>query len=469
MTRQVLAFALLVLAPSAAPARSDELRVGVAVVDITPPRGYRMAGYFSERFNTGTHDPLLAKAIVFRQGQEQAALVFCDLIDVPREVATKARERVSRRTGIPAANVAVAATHSHTGPLYHGVLRDQFHRKAVADKGKDEREAVDYAELLAARAAEVVARAQDSAAPARLAAGVARETRLSFNRRFHMKDGSVRFNPGPQNPEIVRVAGPTDPDVGLVVVRPEAGGAPVAALTVFALHLDTVGGGEYSGDYPAVLSKALQVRFGPGFVSLFGAGTCGDINHIDVTRRDRASTDAIGRTLAGTVLGAVDGLKPVDRPSLAVARAVVDVPLQRYPAGEAAEARKLVATFEPGRTPFLDVVKAVKLVDLADNYPAPTEPLEVQAFRLGPDLAVVTLPGEVFVEHGLAVKKGSPFATTLVVELANADPNYVPTRKAFAEGSYEVVNSRVAPGGGERLVDAALSLLKKLHEPTRSP
>jgi neutral ceramidase len=82
---------------------------------------------------------------------------------------------------------------------------------------------------------------------------------------------------------------------------------------------------------------------------------------------------------------------------------------------------------------------------------------------------VVGLPGEVFVDLGLAIKQASPFATTLVIELCQDDPSYIPTRKAFAEGSYETVNSRIAPGGGELMVDAAVQLLKELApKPTRN-
>ena len=39
----------------------------------------------------------------------------------------------------------------------------------------------------------------------------AQEDRVSFNRRFHLKDGTVRFNPGVRNPAIVRAAGPINP------------------------------------------------------------------------------------------------------------------------------------------------------------------------------------------------------------------------------------------------------------------
>jgi hypothetical protein len=76
----------------------------------------------------------------------------------------------------------------------------------------------------------------------------------------------------------------------------------------------------------------------------------------------------------------------------------------------------------------------------------------------------VGLPGEVFVELGLAIKRGSPFARTLVVELCNDVPAYIPTKKAFAEGSYETVNSLVQPGGGEAMVETALKLLKEIKE-----
>ena len=78
-------------------AAADEFRAGVAVTDITPPVPYRMCGYFEERVSTGVKDPLLAKAVVFEQGDTSAALVFCDLIGVPREISAAARCRRARR------------------------------------------------------------------------------------------------------------------------------------------------------------------------------------------------------------------------------------------------------------------------------------------------------------------------------------------------------------------------------------
>ncbi len=75
---------------------------------------------------------------------------------------------------------------------------------------------------------------------------------------------------------------------------------------------------------------------------------------------------------------------------------------------------------------------------------------------------MVGLPGEVFVDLGLAIKQASPFPNTMVIELCQDAPGYIPTEKAFKEGSYETVNSRIAPGGGEKITQVAIRLLKDL-------
>ena len=71
-------------------AGTTELRIGAAETDITPPVGYRMAGYFDERLAMGIHDPLKAKAVVIADGREKLVLVFCDLLGVSLNV-TKTR------------------------------------------------------------------------------------------------------------------------------------------------------------------------------------------------------------------------------------------------------------------------------------------------------------------------------------------------------------------------------------------
>jgi hypothetical protein len=116
-----------------------------------------MEGYFSERLSTGVHDPLWAKALVLRQGDEQIALVFCDLAMVPADVTTPARRLAAGQAGIPAERILIAATHSHTGPPFASSLREYLHQQAVVKHGNDPYEKIDYpAELARKLAAAVV-------------------------------------------------------------------------------------------------------------------------------------------------------------------------------------------------------------------------------------------------------------------------------------------------------------------------
>jgi neutral ceramidase len=425
------------------------LHVGTAVVEITPEEGK-------------VHDPLLAKVLFFRQEGCQAALVVCDQIGVSPGLTSEVRRKAAEETGMPAAHVAITASHTHTG------------RAACQD--------------VAQRLVGAIAKAQAGAAPVRLLSGtVNQQETISFNRRYLMKDGTIRFNPGFLNPDIVRPVGPIDPQLGIVLLRKPDGEKPSASLVSFALHLDTVGKyTELSADYPFYLAELLKQELGEDFVSVFGTGTCGDVNHFDVSRPRQGWTGNIGQTmllpykpkpttaspsplnapyigqaLAKTVAAAMPELKD-DVPCLAVRSRTVQTPLAAFSEMDLAWAKEASG----GQMSFLMRVRAGRirsLESLRAKY-GDAMPVEVQVFRLGSNTAVVTLPGEVFVEHGLAIKKASPFANTLVIELANSDEmHYVPTRKAFCEGDYEVVNSRLESGGGEMMVEAAVGMLNELR------
>jgi hypothetical protein len=264
------------------------------------------------------------------------------------------------------------------------------------------------------------------------------------------------------NPDIVRVAGPIDPELGIVFFNKAGGGSPDAALVNFTLHLDTVGGTKYAADYPFYIEQSLREKYGDDFVLLFGTGACGDINHIDVTKRERLKTDFIGKNLAQTVKSKAGSLGSIAEPSLAVLSETVHVPLQNFGPDKVAWARESIKKVGTRELSFLEQVEAYKIL-ARQMRPGDTIGLEVQVFRLSSDVAVVGLPGEVFVDLGLAIKQASPFATTLVIELCQDAPGYIPTKKAFAEGSYETVNSRIAPGGGEKMAEVAIRLLKELE------
>jgi hypothetical protein len=449
--------------------QASGLKIGAAEIDITPPVGHRMAGYFDERLATGIHDPLKAKAIILQQGTQQIALVFCDLVGLSLNVTTNARSKASEKTGIPISNIMICATHSHTGPLFDDVRRHYFHELAVAEHGSDPQEKIYYPAFLIERLVEVIVEAHAKLHAAQLEAGIATQENLTFNRRYLMKNGKVAFNPGQLNPNIVRPAGPSDPDVGILLARDAPSKQPFAGATIFAMHSDTMGGSLYSADYAYYLQQTLRQKFGDEFISAFGAGTCGDLNHINVNKKEPFKgpevTERLGSTLGHTVLDASTRLSLIDHPSLAVRTKTLQVPLQEVTQEQLADARSKISKLGDTNTDFFVKVVAVKVLDLAMR--GPTCPMEVQVFQLDPDTAIVCLPCEIFVELGLAIKHASPFKKTMVISICNDRPSYVPTKKAFTEGSYEVTNARVKPGAGEMLVEAAIELLKQVKDEPR--
>src|SRR4051794_16991945 len=138
---------------------AEPLEAGIAFVEITPTTPFRMSGYFYERLSTGTKDPLFARAIVFRQGKESAAFVFCDLVGVTREISAPARERASHDTEIPVDHIAVTGTHTHTGPLYIGSLHDEFHDLAAKAHGTDPYDSAPYRAQLIDKVADAIVQA----------------------------------------------------------------------------------------------------------------------------------------------------------------------------------------------------------------------------------------------------------------------------------------------------------------------
>lgn len=458
----------------------ESLRVGVAEAIITPPEGFPMAGYYHERLATGTHDPLKAKAIVFRDGQQAAALVVCDFTGIASDLSYEVRKQVSAKIGIPAEHVVVSATHSHTAPDF---TKDLYTYLAAAKAGSAPTEA--YAAKLIGGIVQAVVAANSNAKAVILEAGSGVQSEpVSFNRRFVMKDGSVKTWMRLDHPDVVRAAGPIDPEIGLLRVRSADGSQTLGILSNFALHLDTVGGTLWSGDYPFHIEQLLRRSLGAEVISIFGIGCCGDINHNDPTKKERNKTDFIGQSLGKTIEASLPKLTRLERPRLQVRQATVAVPLQQVSAEQVAKSQPLLTEARAGKqVEFFTLVSAYKSVMLdqlrnssphakASDYlnwglshrwsgVGATLPVDVQVIALGTDVAIVCLPGEVFVDLGLAIKHASPFKTTLVIELSNCvETLYVPHRAAYAGGSYEVTNSAVEPGSGEMLVEAAVRLLR---------
>lgn len=462
-------FLLIVAAVLVAPAAfGDELRVGRAAVDITPEIGTPMLTPqrppFAIKLATEAHDPIHAKAIAFECNGERAAIVSCDLTSIPLHIIQKAREEVGKIAKTPPENVMISATHTHTVPQ----IRPRFLGNADPDARK---KGLEYIAALPGKIAEAVHLAENDLQPVEISAGSAIEDSVSFNRRYYLRDGSVLTNPFKNEDEkltqVLRPAGPIDPELSVISFKGEDGKL-LGLLLNFALHLDTIGGDQPSADFPFMVQQLVSAVHGPDALVYWASGASGNINHYDLTdpikfRREKGVTESsrIGAILAADALRVYPKLQPLKMAPLRVASETVLVDYRPEKCEALLNRMKDATRYFDGE------------VDVINDQGKLKFEAEVQAIAIGDELAIVGLPGEMFTEFGLTLKKASPFRHTIVHSLANGAIGYVPNRRAYPEGSYEADASRCAPGGGEQLVEAATNLLIKLkatrrHEPVAS-
>jgi hypothetical protein len=340
----------------------------------------------------------------------------------------------------------ICCTHTHTG----------------AQTGDD-----DYTRFVVGRIGDAIRLAWQGRKPAQVGWATALEDRVVFNRRFKMKDGPVRTNPGKNNPHVVEPAGPIDPEAGALVMR-EPSGQTIGLLANYTLHY--VGGGEHdravSADYFGFFSQLIQRMRGERFVAALSNGACGDINNVDAmgtgptpNNERYQHTERVAGLVAAAALWAWDEMAFGEDVQLGAA--LEEVALERKAAPTEQDLARAGEVLKMAQPTMAQRAFALRVTERMAGVPE-TVRTWVQVLRVG-GLALVALPGEVMVELGLEIKRRSPFEQTMVLELANDYVRYIPTRAAYEEGGYEPEASLLRPGSGEKLVEAAVRLLNAVH------
>lgn len=419
------------------------VEAGCAQVEITPPVGVDLAGYFHRRVGGRVRDPLFTRAVVIGSEGTRVALVSCDLIAMDRQIADAAKAVVAKEVGIPADHVLIAATHTHTGPE----LRvDHVVAQAPA-----------WAAELPSRIAAAVRQAAVSLFAATLRAGRCEVSGYSFNRLFRMKDGTELFGRRPG--QSIGPAGPIDPELQTLGLVDQEGS--LRALVVnFALHVDVIGGGTadfLSADWPGEMARNLAAVYGPGTVTVFLQGTAGDINHHphDPTRLPTggpAKAVQLGRALAGAAMVATERAEPMTAVPLRAAMEILAIPYYTRDEAFFAELAALKSQPNPG---YFEQFTITRGESWPHDHQTASVPLQVM--RLG-EVGLVAMPAEIFARIGLELKAYAP-ASTLVVEQANADASiYVPTTDQAERGAYgarPILSRWLCADAGRRLADAA--------------
>jgi len=440
------------------------MRAGFYETEVTPPLGSGIPGYFALRVASGVKQKLYAKAAVLDNGENKVAFLIIDVLDIPFGLPEIVRERVSKETGIDKNSILIAATHSHTALP---VRCDEF---AESDTVKDKK-IIEHTALLAA---DSVIMANKKLAPCKISFGMGVAEGVSFIRQYNLKDGTIRTNPFYCQKEVVSHIGEPDTEFPVFFITDEEGN-PMGAITSFALHHDTVGGEEYSSDYSGLVAKKLKKTYGEDFVTVFYAGFCGDINHLDFCNTDDdLKTSEIAEVLTREFIVAADNAEPLTNDSLICKMDTVKVEKRKIDQ-EFIDSCKYLLDNPPGpgpisiEDPYSDRLKygaARTVLECYDIDKRTHFDVPVQVIKLG-ECLIYALVGEEFSCFAHKIRAASPTEKNLCVSMAHSDEFrcYIPKADLFSPLVYESViySAFLEENAGDIMSDKAIEMAKELY------
>lgn len=424
------------MTPAVMPAA--EFRAASAKADITPTESVELWGYSDRKGpSTGTHDPLFAKVLLLDVAPHRLALVTLDL---GRTFGVDSMEHVRRRVRASAGveQVFFFASHTHSAPFindtYPGGKRPAWEERAL--------------DRIATAIEQTAGRLQ----PAALGVGEG-EVLIGHNRRYVRPDGTVKmlWRNATKTP-----THPLDPRVGILRVDGRDG-KTLAVLVNYACHPVVFGPDnlKYSADYPSAMAAVVEQAFGEGAVCLFLQGAAGDINpYVDKTPLNEDAEKLMQKT--GRELG---------REALRVARSIVPKPPEKPELQFALDMRRFKPRYDPET--LLASLKGQVKPEVIERYRGYlTAPLDcpVTTLVINKQIALLGMPGEPFVELGIAYRDRSPAAYSFFGGYANGYFGYFPTIRAAVEGGYgaEGLVARTEVGAGEAMLDTGLIRLYTL-------
>ncbi|MGC9326053.1 MAG: hypothetical protein ACP5I1_00320 [Candidatus Hinthialibacter sp.] len=445
MTIRHCLFLLSFVGLSAAVAAQPVFEAGLAEEDITPAIGMEIPGGYGKAFHKDIHDPCKVRVSVFHDGQKKIALVGVDALMIPGRLTAEARKEILEQCGIQPECVLVGASHSHSsGPV--GMVQPgqyDFASPFVQKLAYEESSCADAAYLDQVKSAIVkaVCRADERLAPVFCGAGKGIEDQVAYNRRFHMKNGLVYTHPGKGNPDILSVAGPTDPEVGVIGVWDQQGDF-LGCIVNYSCHATTSPGGA-SANWIYYMEKAIRGYWGEDAVVVFLQGFSGDVTQVDnLSPYANPSGEEWAQLVGGRVgAEAVKVLLSMEKGTLLPLEIQSKcVPCKhRAPDPDRVKRCYEIVQEQPAKASPADrtFAKEIILLDALLSQKSETD-VELQAIQIGP-VVFLSAPGEMFCQFGLDLKDKSPFPLTFPVEMANQCVGYVPTLEALGEhgGGYE--------------------------------
>ena len=445
----------------------NNLKVGFSKGNINPPMGIQVRGYYKERFAEGILDDIEVVALALQSGETKALLITVDHCGIAQELAAQFRKVASESAGVPEDNIIISATHSHTCPQMLLETEDELVQK--------------YTEFVERRIADVSKFAVEDLKDAKMGYGKGSAPNVAFIRRYLMKDGSIKTNPGVNNPDIVRPIGNIDESVN--VLRFDREGADTVVFVNFANHPDVVGGSLISGDWPGLLRRDVEKILDNTKCIVFN-GAEGDVNHVNVhpkagdlngmfmdfddVSRGYAHAEYIARVITAGVLQAYDKVNYVDIDAIYSKQEVINLPSNRPEPKDLPEAHRINDLHNEGRDNELPyegmmlttIVAEARRMVMLENGPDAFD-VRLSGLAIGP-VAIIGIPGEPFSGIGVGLKKTEGFDMIIPCCLTNGAQGYFPMQDSYDEGGYEAKSSRFKAGVAELIIAEGQKLLKNI-------
>jgi hypothetical protein len=420
---QLLTFTAVLLISTAHACADDVWKAGVAKTVITPSQRMWMSGYASrDRSAEGTLHDLWAKALVIEDADaNRAVLVTLDLVGISGELSSTIRDRIQDRYGLTRSQIALATSHTHSGPIVGGLTRFIYFLDDDQNRLVDE-----YARFLSDRIVAVVGEALTDIAPATLQHGMGSAT-FAVNRRNN-READV-----PQLRKDNKLEGPFDHELPVLTVRRD--GELHAIVFGYACHSTVLSSYQWSGDWPGFAQIEIEQRH-PGVTAMFWAGCGADQNPLP--RRTVELAEDYGKQTATAVDKVLAGEMHTVKGGLATKYKEIELAFDTLPTrDQLLEDIESKNRYEAARARLL-----LERLDRGNSLPS-THPYPLQMWSIGDDIRFVILGGEVVVDYSLRIKAEISNKTVWVASYANDVLAYIPSRRVLLEGGYEGATSMV--------------------------
>lgn len=408
MFRLTPAFAtaiLFVLLPLSA-SWSQTLQAGAARVKITPEKLPYLAGYGANRRAEEIHDDVYASAVVIQAGETKMAIVSCDLIGLLYPAVQEIRSKV---TSVPAGNIIIAATHTHSGPDSIGLWGQPEQGVSGVDK--------EWYAQMKQKVVDAIEEAAKNLQPAVLRVATAEGVR------------GVSRN--------VRVAEVLDTSIAVLQLRIANDNKTIATIVNYAVHPELMNIRSLTSDIVHYMRQTIEGA--EGGIALFLNGAQGGMVTVDSPGNDWKECERVGNALGQAALNALKNATELKEAPLAIQRTEVTIPLENERFRQAAQAGI-----------FCEPVLQTDQVTT-----------EVMHVTLGP-IEMVTLPGEALPNIGFQIKRHMKGNPNLVIGLANDELGYILSEADYGLELYRYETSMsVGEKAGRQVADAAIAMAKQ--------